>query len=57
MKISTEFFLPVEKDEQNIIAHYYNRLDNLITLHQRKCEVLKNLKSALLNKMFVNTTE
>ena len=51
------FFLPVEKDEQNIIAHYFNRLDNLITLHQRKCEVLKNLKSALLNKMFVNTTE
>ena len=51
------FFLPVEKDEQNIIAHYFNRLDNLITLHQRKCEVLKNLKSALLNKMFVDTTE
>ena len=47
------FFLPVEKDEQNIIAHYFNRLDNLITLHQRKCEVLKNLKSALLNKMFL----
>ena len=30
------FFLPVEKDEQNIIAHYFNRLDNLITLHQRR---------------------
>ena len=51
------FFLPVEKDEQNIIAHYFNRLDNLITLHQRRCKVLKNLKSALLNKMFVDTTE
>ena len=51
------FFLPVEKDEQNIIAHYFNRLDNLITLHQRKCEVLKNLKSALLSKMFVGTSE
>ena len=47
------FFLPVEKDEQNIIAHYFNRLDNLITLHQRKCVALKNLKSALLSKMFV----
>ena len=51
------FFLPVEKDEQNIIAHYFNRLDNHITLHQRRCKVLKNLKSALLNKMFVDTTE
>ena len=51
------FFLPVEKDEQNIIAHYFNRLDNLITLHQRRCKVLKNLKSTLLNKMFVDTTE
>ena len=44
-------------DEQKAIGDYIDTLDNLITLHQRKCEVLKNLKSALLNKMFVNTTE
>ena len=44
-------------DEQKKISQYFEQLDNLITLHQRKCEVLKNLKSALLNKMFVNTTE
>ena len=47
------FFLPVEKDEQNIIAHYFNRLDNLITLHQRKLDKLKSLKQACLEKMFV----
>ena len=46
------FFLPVEKDEQNIIAHYFNRLDNLITLHQRKCDRLIALKKAYLDKMF-----
>ena len=44
-------------DEQVKIGEYFSNLDNLITLHQRKCEVLKNLKSALLNKMFVDTTE
>ena len=44
-------------DEQKKISQYFEQLDNLITLHQRKCEVLKNIKSALLNKMFVNTTE
>ena len=40
-------------DEQKAIGDYIDTLDNLITLHQRKCEVLKNLKSALLSKMFV----
>ena len=43
--------------EQEVIGTYFANLDHLITLHQRKCEVLKNLKSALLNKMFVGTTE
>ena len=44
-------------EEQRVIGEYLESIDNIITLHQRKCEVLKNLKSALLNKMFVNTTE
>ena len=44
-------------DEQKKIGDYFRKLDNLITLHQRRCKVLKNLKSALLNKMFVDTTE
>ena len=48
-----EIFVSKDEQEQAKIAKYFENLDNLITLHQRKCEVLKNLKSALLSKMFV----
>ena len=41
------------KDEQNKIASYFCQLDNLITLHQSKCENLKNLKEYMLRNMFV----
>ena len=40
-------------DEQVHISTYFKNFDNLITLHQRKLEKLKNIKSALLEKMFV----
>jgi len=39
--------------EQVKIGNYFEKLDNLITLHQRQLEKLKNIKSALLEKMFV----
>lgn len=39
--------------EQRLIGGCFAKLDNLITLHQRKLEALRRLKSALLNKMFV----
>ena len=39
-------------EEQKKIATYLSNLDNLITLHQRKCEVLKEYKSGMLQKMF-----
>lgn len=39
--------------EQDAIADFFLRLDNLITLHQRKLEKLKNIKKACLEKMFV----
>ena len=32
-----EFMVPVSKDEQKYIGQYFECLDNLITLHQRKC--------------------
>ena len=54
---NAEIVVPQDVDEQEKLGAYFHNLDHLITLHQRKCEVLKNLKSALLNKMFVNTTE
>ena len=39
--------------EQKKIGAYFTNLDNLITLHQRKLEKLKNIKKACLEKMFV----
>ena len=39
-------------DEQRQVGSFLRQLDNLITLHQRKCDKLVKLKSAMLNKMF-----
>ena len=39
--------------EQREIETWFANLDNLITLHQRELEKLKNLKKACLEKMFV----
>lgn len=45
--------LPVPKViEQQKIGEYFSNLDNLITLHQRKCEQLKELKKFMLQNMF-----
>ena len=38
--------------EQNKITTYFSRLDDLITLHQRKHEKLVTLKQAMLQRMF-----
>lgn len=38
--------------EQKKIAAYFDDLDHLITLHQRKCEETKKLKKFMLQKMF-----
>ena len=38
--------------EQQQIGHYFARLDNLITLHQRKYDKLCVLKKSMLDKMF-----
>ena len=40
-------------EEQTKIANALNNLDNLITLHQRKCNELKELKKYMLQNMFV----
>ncbi len=47
-----DIFLPKNKDEQFKIATYFKLIDNLITLHQRKLEKLKNIKKSMLEKMF-----
>ena len=38
--------------EQQQIGDYFAKLDSLITLHQRKLELLQNIKKSLLDKMF-----
>ena len=43
--------------EQIRIGQYFDNLDNLITLHQRKYEKLKNIKQSMLEKMFPKNGE
>ena len=40
-------------EEQKKIGEYLSKLDNLITLQERKCKVLQKLKKCMLQKMFV----
>ena len=40
-------------EEQKEVGEYFQSLDKLITLHQRKCEELKNIKKFMLQNMFV----
>ena len=47
-----EISIPIKQEQQKIAKLFLN-LDNLIALHQRECEKLKNIKKALLDKMFV----
>ena len=47
------FLTPTVVPEQRKIGEFFKQLDNLITLHQRQLEKLKNIKSVLLEKMFV----
>lgn len=50
--LKTEIVIPNIK-EQSKIGEYFENLDNLIAHHQRKLQQLKNIKKALLEKMFV----
>ena len=49
--------IPHSKDEQKKIGDYFRNLDNLITLHQRKCDETKKLKKFMLQKMFPKKDE
>lgn len=40
------------KEEQQRMGWYFSNIDNLITLHQHKCEELKKLKKFMLQNMF-----
>lgn len=45
--------MPTSKEEQKQISTYLNTLDNLITLHRKKCDELKIMKKFMLQNMFV----
>lgn len=50
-------FLPEDEIEQKKVGLLFQRVDRLITLHQRKYEKLVNLKKAMLDKMFPKNGE
>ena len=51
--IANVFFGHPNIAEQRRIGAFFDRLDSLITLHQRKLELLRNIKKSMLDKMFV----
>ncbi len=40
-------------DEQKKIGNFLHQIDDLITLHQRKCDELQKIKKFMLQNMFV----
>ncbi len=48
-----ELVVPQDIVEQNRIGDFFASIDDLITLHQRELEKLKNIKKSMLEKMFV----
>ena len=49
----TAITLPCSTEEQKQIGCFFIELNSLITLHQRKLELLRNTKKSLLDRMFV----
>ena len=47
-----DIILSASVEEQSKIGSYFKNIDNLITLHQRECDQLKELKKSMLKKMF-----
>lgn len=48
----TELMMPQDIDEQKKIGDYFKSLNDLITLHQRKCDEIKEVKKFMLQNMF-----
>lgn len=44
-------------DEQKLIIEFFERFDNTIALHQRELDLLKSVKTGLLQKMFPSNGE
>ena len=48
-----DLMMPSTMQEQQDIGQLFSTLDHLITLHQQKCDDLKNLKKYMLQNMFI----
>ena len=48
----TKLMIPQDIEEQKKIGKYFEELERLITLHQRKCDELQELKKYMLQNMF-----
>ena len=51
--LESQIVMVPSEHEQAKIGQWYDNINQLITLHQRKLDKLKNLKQAYLNEMFV----
>ena len=52
-----EIMIPTHAEEREKLSVFFRNLDNLITLHQRKCDDTKELKKYMLQKMFPKNGE
>lgn len=53
----TELLIPSSIEEQAKIGDFFTDLDDLITLHQRECDLLAKMKKSYLQKMFPKNGE
>ena len=44
---------PPQQEEQDAISGYFNLMDSLLSLHQRKLEKLRQIKKSMLERIFV----
>ena len=49
----TDIDYPKSQEEQGKIGAYFKSLDEMITLHQHKCDELQKLKKFMLQNMFM----
>ena len=49
----TKLKIPQDIEEQKKIGKYFEELERLITLHQKKCDELQNIKKFMLQNMFI----
>ena len=50
---NAEMIIPQDIEEQEKIGVYFKQLDTLITLHQHKCNELREIKKYMLKNMFI----